>query len=843
MGKLAGLGTYSVGYDGNFESYLRYFLEDDPSTTHRFEYVVLDGRATYFRYDVINGSEYITGQINLTLDSGWTSNSEGIATGTVTKIDFWYGSYSDYSGTILDVAYDGATLSSLIADAFELTQETFDALVYSLGAGIDLIEGSEGDDFVIQTDVTNPGIIDLSYGNDTVLVGLQATPSIQYIGGHGYDVFQLYAFDEGPETPVLDLGAGTYTDRWGVTHEVASDFEEYRGSEADEIFHLDRFETLFHGGGGNDVFHDSSWNETIVAGDGNDTIYSSIGADTIDSGGGNDLIISKGSGSLVDAGAGADTVSVGLAQISSSSYDGGDEDYSVDVISFADVAGGASTISFLSRTFTDPWGTVHQMTNFWGLVLSAHDDVVYLASDTVIDVSHGGNYTIHDSASSERISGGAGNDSLISSLGADTLEGGDGNDFLRVVGRLSEMHGGAGNDFLLVGDDPTELMPVYDAWGGSGDDTFSMRGIGTIHLDDLENGVLVDFDTGLITGGGETDRMISPWSVIGTDFNDTFKGATAEDENGFKPSMHGGLGDDVFYGTSGVIRYWGDEGDDTFYTADGFSFFFGGDGDDTFIVENPTTRNSLQGGEGSDLYLVDTLAVNVVDNGLIGTDVLRLTMQWIHDPLSNAFEISHPLKSVDIIEGSEDPDHLVLDWSIFYDPIIRGRGGDDILEIAGKDLRIEGGSGDDALTIVMPAYHTVAGSDTLDGGPGADTMDAIGGADTYIVDNPLDVVTDTGDDAAIDTILISGADSFDFTGVDWTGVERIMAEDPSAILDARTYTGDAELVGAAGQDTILGGKFGSALSGGQGGDLLIGDGGLADLAAQFPDIYADLPPV
>ena len=41
------------------------------------------------------------------------------------------------------------------------------------------------------------------------------------------------------------------------------------------------------------------------------------------------------------------------------------------------------------------------------------------------------------------------------------------------------------------------------------------------------------------------------------------------------------------------------------------------------------------------------------------------------------------------------------------------------------------------------------GDDVLDGQDGADAMDGGKGADTYYVDNPADVVTDSGDDGAL----------------------------------------------------------------------------------------------
>ena len=833
------MGLFRADWDGNLESYLDYFLEDDPGTTHRFAFTTHSGKASYLRYDTINGVEYLTARIELTLGAGWTTNGSALTSGTITRIDFWYGDRADLSATIEGVSYDAVTFNALLTDAYSYEDTSFNALGYFLGAQIDRIEGSTDNDVVVQTDWIEPTDIQLGLGDDLVFAGLQASAPIIFSGGLGYDAFHLFDWDDGPFANILDLrdtptGFG-FTDRWGVQHTILADFEEFYGSAGNDIFYLGPLGPLIDGGGGNDVFHDSPIAEIIAGGSGHDTIYSSDGADTIQGGDGDDLIITKGGGSVVNGGGGADTVSVALAEIAASTYDGG-EDYSFDVISFADVTAGASTINFLSRSFTDPWGTIHGIANFDAIALSAFDDVVHLAYEIAIDVSLGGNYTIYDSVHWEKISGGDGNDTIISSKGKDTLNGGGGDDFLRVLQPGSEMHGGDGNDFLLLGDDPTILHPSCSAWGGAGNDTFSMRGIGTIYLDDLTHGVLIDFDTGLITGGGDTDRMIDPWGVFGTDFNDTFQGATAERDDGWKPSMRGGLGDDVFYGTSGVIRYWGDEGNDTFYTADGFSFFHGGDGDDTFIVENATTRNSLQGDEGSDLYLVDTLNVNVVDNGRAGTDVLRLTKAWIHDPAQNPFELSHPLKTVEIIEGSDVADHLVLDWSIFYDPIIRGMAGDDVLEIAGLNLRIEGGEGDDALKIVLRDTRAASGADTLDGGTGIDTMDGIGGADTYIVDNPLDVVRDTGTDAAIDTILIRGADGFDFTGVDWTGVERVMAEDPAVILDARTYSGDAALSGADGKDTILGGAAGARIEGGAGADVLIGDGGLAEYQALFGDL-------
>lgn len=124
---------------------------------------------------------------------------------------------------------------------------------------------------------------------------------------------------------------------------------------------------------------------------------------------------------------------------------------------------------------------------------------------------------------------------------------------------------------------------------------------------------------------------------------------------------------------------------------------------------------------------------------------------------------------------------------------------------------LAGGAGNDTL-------YGLAGDDTLDGGAGIDRMDGGDGDDNYIVDNPLDVVSEDFDDdiAGIDTVLASVSYTLGFTttpGVNGFGIENF-----TLIGAAIRGTGNAL------NNLIIGNAADNILSGLAGIDTLIGGG-------------------
>jgi Ca2+-binding RTX toxin-like protein len=108
----------------------------------------------------------------------------------------------------------------------------------------------------------------------------------------------------------------------------------------------------------------------------------------------------------------------------------------------------------------------------------------------------------------------------------------------------------------------------------------------------------------------------------------------------------------------------------------------------------------------------------------------------------------------DDISGGKGNDRI---YGGYGDDVLSGEDGNDEIEGEQGDDKIGGGAGNDNLKGGTGADTLLGGdgSDILNGGEDADSMDGGNGADTYYVDNPGDVVEDTGTDSSIDILYIA----------------------------------------------------------------------------------------
>ncbi|MCA3160228.1 MAG: hemolysin, partial [Burkholderiales bacterium] len=118
-----------------------------------------------------------------------------------------------------------------------------------------------------------------------------------------------------------------------------------------------------------------------------------------------------------------------------------------------------------------------------------------------------------------------------------------------------------------------------------------------------------------------------------------------------------------------------------------------------------------------------------------------------------------------------------------------------------------------------------AGNDTLDGGAGTDTLAGGAGNDTYVVDVATDIVTEAAN-AGTDTVrtgLVSYTLGTNVENLVYTGTAAFTGTG-NALNNAITGgAGNDILSGGAGNDTINGGAGNDTLEGGAGSDTL--DGG------------------
>ncbi|MCH2077404.1 MAG: hypothetical protein MK180_11065 [Rhodobacteraceae bacterium] len=292
-------------------------------------------------------------------------------------------------------------------------------------------------------------------------------------------------------------------------------------------------------------------NDLVQGGWGDDFLSGDAGVDNIQGGGGHDVIFFDADDSFVNGGVGRDIAIV--VDDGTSSAPGITLD--LEATLFEVVYGGAGA------------------------------DAFSVSSDLGLDVQMSGG----DGA--DTLTGGAGDDGLSGDAGNDQLSGGRGDDVVSGGDGADTMSGDAGDDLLMGGDG------ADSASGGDGDDQLFGDGGNDTLLGDSGDDFLVggDGDDSLV-GGNDDDQL------IGGDGADTLDGGSGDDR------LDGGLGNDSLISGSGDTYLTGGEGDDTFVLQHGGDHHaVGGLGDDTFHVHDSNLSKIVQGGEGTDVLLLDGL--------------------------------------------------------------------------------------------------------------------------------------------------------------------------------------------------------------------------------------------
>ena len=197
------------------------------------------------------------------------------------------------------------------------------------------------------------------------------------------------------------------------------------------------------------------------------------------------------------------------------------------------------------------------------------------------------------------------------------------------------------------------------------------------------------------------------------------------------------------------------------------------------IIDGKAGADTMIGGVGNDLYIVDNVGDLVVETGGDGKDTVQSAV---------AFK-----------NGFAGIEHYVF---------------------TGKsNVSFTAGDEDNAIT-------TATGADTIDGGKGNDSMAGGAGNDTYVADSSDDEVTEAAK-GGTDTVKSSASfvlgdfvEKLELTGggdIDGTG---------NGLANTITgNTGANELFGLAGNDTLTGGDGSDTLDGGDSNDAMAGGGG------------------
>ncbi|HEY6816026.1 MAG TPA: M10 family metallopeptidase C-terminal domain-containing protein [Croceibacterium sp.] len=329
-----------------------------------------------------------------------------------------------------------------------------------------------------------------------------------------------------------------------------------------------------------------------------------------------------------------------------------------------------------------------------------------------------------------------------------------------------------------------------------------------------------------VYGLGGDDTLVGGGALFGGDGNDTLSGGG---------SLDGGSGNDLLTGAEDDDRLYGQDGDDTLIGGGGADRLVGGpganrldggDGNDTLEGDKQVDtliggggndalygydgNDTMQGGSGDDTYYVEDAGDQVVEAAGNGTDTISSTVS-----------IVAPANVENVLLSS-------LKYGVF---------------LTGPAINATGNLLNNTITGNFQA-------NVIDGGAGADTMSGGGGNDTYYVDNPDDLVYETGEQNA-DTVYSSVSYVLRDTppqlpGYDPYAGASLRSEEPGPnAIELLVLTGTAGLAGTgnATANTIQGNSGNNVLNGMDGSDTLLGGGGADQLRGGLgADVFKYLSP-
>jgi len=562
---------------------------------------------------------------------------------------------------------------------------------------------------------------------------------------------------------------------------------EFDGS--DEVDTLNAIENITGGSNSDTLIGDANAN-TLSGGLGDDTLFGGAGADKLIGGDGSDTVSYDG-----------DVSAINISLKTNQGIDGSGDTDSYNSIenvigtSYDDTIEGDSSNNTLDGNTGKDAISYANSTNVSGVTVN-------LGTQTASGVDEGTDTILNF----EDILGGSGNDTLIGDGGTNTITGGSGNDTL---------DGAAGSDKLV---------------GGLGSDTASYENEGSLVNINLRAG------TGTDSSGG-TDSYDSIENVIGSDYDDTIEGNTANNV------LQGGLGNDTLTfenALSGVTVNLGtttqqNTGSDGQDTISGFENLTGSSsadnltGDDnTNIIRGNGGDDSLSGGLGVDsLYGGagnDTFKVELGD----GDDIIDgyEDAQTDTDDSSNKDTLDYSLltgnyyANVDLsLNSAEVTDGTTTDQTDTIANIenVIGSNQNDTLTGNAEVNTLSGSSGDDTFILkdgITTGDAIIGGAHTIDGsGTQGSTNAYTGKGDTVDYSAVTQSINLTLTNGAGTTNVQVGATVADHT---LSGIENIIGSDSS----------DDTITGNTAVNTILGMAGNDTIDGGDGADIL--DGGFTD---------------
>ncbi|WP_413711654.1 DUF4214 domain-containing protein [Rhizobium sp. Rhizsp82] len=686
------------------------------------------------------------------------------------------------------------------------------------GIGADSLSGGLGDDLYI---VENGGDVVIEYsgeGVDTVQTNLAAytlsanvenlvnTGSAAFTGngnalnntmtgGSGVDTFSGGA---GDDTYVIGTGDVVIESASEGVDTVRTNMATYTLTA--NVENLVSTGTAAFTGTGNEldnVIKGGAAVDKLTGGAGNDTLDGGVGADTLIGGSGNDLYIVDNAGEIITelTGEGNDTVKTAISSFTLAA--------NVENLTYTGTGMFTGIGNALANTITggvdDDWlnGGVGA-----DLLIGYTGDDVYVVDN--------GNDVIVEKA-------GEGVDAVRTTLTYYTLGAylenvyfvGSGN-FTGIGNGLNNwMEGDAGTDQLYGGDGDDTL----DGYGGA-DLLVGGKGNDIYYVDDLGDVVTEEADEGADT----ISTSLAIYSIAGIANIETL-------------SYYGTV---AFTGTGNALN----------------NIILGAD-DAANVLDGGLGADTMWGGSKNDVYIVDDINDNVMEEAAYGTDLIKTTLNtYSLERFTNVENLTFIGSGnfvgkgnglANTVTGSSGDD--VLDGATGADTLIGGLGNDVYMVDNTGDVVTEAvGAGIDEIRTTLTTYAIAtltnvenlaysgsssfngtgnAGSNTITGGVGNDVLNGgagtdvlIGGLgnDTYIVDVAGDIVTE-GSSEGVDTVQ-TALTNYSLG----SNVENLV------------FTGTGAFAGTGNNldNLIVGGAGANTLNGGTGNDILIG-GAAADI--------------
>ncbi|HEU0098207.1 MAG TPA: hypothetical protein VFQ67_05460 [Allosphingosinicella sp.] len=479
----------------------------------------------------------------------------------------------------------------------------------------------------------------------------------------------------------------------------------------------------------------------------------------------------------------------------------------------------------------------------------------------------GGGDTIHGWGAGDLIYGDDGDDALFGDDGDDSIYGGVGSDFISGGTGADTMVGGIGNDRYDV--DSLDDMVTEAADEGFDAVRTTVSGYKLPYY--VEQLTLLG-----TTAVGKGNYLAN--RIFGNDADNTLRGMGGADR------LYGGNGNDlyqVFGMEETVIESSASGGFDTVYSAGNFilganvevlvltgmanAFGTGNELDNTIkgddsnnLIDGGLGADTMKGGRGQDIYIVDNVGDVVIEYAegggdtvkssisysLLGNHVENVTLTGMAAINATGNSLRNELignDAANVLDGREG-----ADW-------MTGGGGDDTYYIdnAGDSLTEEIGGGYDTVVssvtfaftpdgwspehrrfeaLVLTGFDAIdgtgneldnkitgngaanvlkglGGNDILDGGAGADSLYGGKGDDIYYIDNVGDKARE-GNEVGIDAVYASV--SYDLAGefiesLTLTGDNAINASGNSLANVIRGNAGANTIDGRGGADTMIGG--------------------------------------